>query len=333
VLSENMGNHPTEEGPNPILCRVLQDHHLGNLLPQALREDLAAGESWRIRYKRKADVLNVETFLDFVRSLPGPRVVVLNTVQTAAVIALATRHAGDDVLHLSASLAPRDRHKVIAAVKRRLADPYDVNWTLVATSCVESGMDFSFRNAVRELSATTSAVQLGGRANRHGNPEWGASTVWVVFLADSRLTNNPSIGPAARVLDRLFREGAVDTQNASELCTSALRLEMSEADITAGSERLKRADAAGKYKETSHLYRVIDEDTVAAVVDSEIASRIEAGERLNPYDVLAASVRVPSHRVGKYKLLPLAGSDDLYKWTLAYDPGFLGYMDGVVGAH
>jgi len=237
VLSENMGNHPTEEGPNPILCRVLQDHHLSNLLPQALREDLAAGESWRIRYKRKADVLNVETFLDFVRSLPGPRVVVLNTVQTAAVIALATRHAGDDVLHLSASLAPRDRHKVIAAVKRRLADPYDVNWTLVATSCVESGVDFSFRNAVRELSATTSAVQLGGRANRHGNPEWGASTVWVVFLADSRLTNNPSIGPAARVLDRLFREGAVDTQNASELCTSALRLEMSEADITAAVDR------------------------------------------------------------------------------------------------
>ena len=73
MLSENMGNHPTEEGPNPILCRVLQDHHLSNLLPQALREDLAAGESWRIRYKRKADVLNVETFLDFVRSLPGPR--------------------------------------------------------------------------------------------------------------------------------------------------------------------------------------------------------------------------------------------------------------------
>jgi hypothetical protein len=72
---------------------------------------------------------------------------------------------------------------------------------------------------------------------------------------------------------------------------------------------------------------------VAAVVDPEIASRIEAGERLNPYDALAASVRVQRSRIEKYKLVPFAGSDDLYKWTLTYDPGFLGYMEGVVGAH
>jgi hypothetical protein len=129
----------------------------------------------------------------------------------------------------------------------------------------------------------------------------------------------------------LFREGAVDALNASELCTSALRLEMSEADITAGSDRLKRADATGKYRETSQLYRVIDEDTVAAVVDAEIAHRIESGNRLDPYDVLAASVRVQRSRIEKYKLVPLAGSDDLYRWTLAYDPEFLGYIAGVVG--
>ena len=306
--------------------------NLSNLLPQVLRDELAAAESRRIRYERKSDALNVETLLEFVRLLPGPRVVVLNTVQTAAVIALGARRAGGDVLHISTALAPRDRHKVIACVKRRLQNPRDTDWTLVATSCIEAGVDFSFRNAVRELSATTSVVQLGGRANRHGDSEWASSMVWVVSFADARLTNNPSIGSPSRVLDRLFREGAVAALNASDLCTSALRLEMSEADISAGANRLERADSSGKYKETSQLYRVIDEDSVAAVVDVDVAKRIEAGERLSPYDVVAASVRVSRNKIEKFKLMPLAMADDLYCWTLPYDPEFLGYMEGVVGA-
>ena len=45
------------------------------------------------------------------------------------------------VVHLSTALTPSDREKIVESIKKRLDDKSDNNWTIVATSCVESGMD------------------------------------------------------------------------------------------------------------------------------------------------------------------------------------------------
>jgi CRISPR-associated endonuclease/helicase Cas3 len=302
-----------------------------NLLPANLRSDLSRAESRRVRYERKAGAFTVEGLVQFVKGLAGPRVVVLNTVQSAAVVARAYQESGGAVVHVSTALAPRDRRRVIAEVRGRLENQGDVDWTLIATSCVEAGVDFSFRTAVRELGATSSLVQLGGRANRHGNPGWGVGTIWSVSLADWRFTNNPSIRHASRVLEGLFRDGSVQVLNGSDLCTAALKREMGEADILAGAKQVAKADAAGQYREVSDLYRVIDEDTVGAVIDAGLAERIDKGEPVNPYALSAATVRIQRKKIAAFNLAPIALSDDLYKWTLSYDAAFLGYMHGVLG--
>jgi len=54
--------------------------------------------------------------------------------------------------------------------------------TLVATSCVEAGLDFSFRTAVRESCSVASAIQTGGRTNREG--VWSACEVWDVRVSE-----------------------------------------------------------------------------------------------------------------------------------------------------
>lgn len=303
---------------------------LPNLLRGDLRNDLARAESRRIRYARRPSALTLEDLITFLQGLEGPRVVVLNTVQSAAVIARAYRKSGGEVLHVSTALAPRDRRYVLAEVRRRLDLGHDPNWTLIATSCLEAGVDFSFRTGVREIGATSSLVQLGGRANRHGIPCWGVSTVWSVSLKDSRLTSNPSIRHSSQVLDGLFRDGSVETINASDLCTAALQREMGEADILAGAERIVKADLVGKYREVSELYRVIDEDSVKAVIDSGLADCIENCEPINPYTLSAATVQIRRNKIKAFKLVPLAVSDDLFRWTLPYDPDFLGYMEGVL---
>jgi CRISPR-associated endonuclease/helicase Cas3 len=303
--------------------------HLPSLLSDDLRARLSASEVSRVRYKRVQNALDIEALVEFVHKLPGPRVIVLNTVKSAAVVANEYRRAGGDVLHLSTALAPRDRQKIIATLRARLGHEADQDWTLIATSCVEAGVDFNFRSAVRELSTTCSIVQLGGRANRHGNPDWGAATVWTVSMADSRLTANPSLNAGRRVLERLFASGTVGRLDASELCSAALRLELSEADVTSGAELLKKADLALKFREMADLYRVIDEDTVLAVVDHEIADRVSLGQHVDPYELAAASVRVARNKVGNYSLAPLK-DDELYRWSLAYDGAFLGYMEGVI---
>lgn len=83
--------------------------------------------------------MTVDELVNRVRNTPGPRVVILNTVQNAAIVALAMKKAG-----------------------------LDGEWVLVATSLVEAGVNFSFRTGFRERFGVASIIQLGGRVNRDG---------------------------------------------------------------------------------------------------------------------------------------------------------------------
>ena len=109
---------------------------------------------------------------------------IMNTVQSAAVIAddLCRRYGRNSVEHLSTALTPEDRDTVIKRIKARLVDKDDAEWTLVATSCVEAGVDFSFRTGFRELSSLLSLLQAAGRVNRHGAVE--SAEMWSFSMQD-----------------------------------------------------------------------------------------------------------------------------------------------------
>ena len=117
-----------------------------------------------------SDLLSREQLCEWVQNSPGPRLLILNTVQSAAVIAndLCQRYGRECVEHLSTALTANDRAKTIERVKTRLEEKADQNWTLVATSCVEAGVDFSFHTGFREVSSLLSLLQAAGRVNRHG---------------------------------------------------------------------------------------------------------------------------------------------------------------------
>jgi CRISPR/Cas system-associated endonuclease/helicase Cas3 len=132
-------------------------------------------------------------------------------------------------LHLSTSLAPGDRERIVGRIKDLLTNTDTREWTLVATSCVEAGVDFSFRSAVRELASTCSMIQVAGRVNRHADQSGADSPVWVVSLDDASLRPNPAMKTPSKVLQRLFDLGAVDRLDVSDLCTKALRQELNEA--------------------------------------------------------------------------------------------------------
>jgi len=50
------------------------------------------------------------------------------------------------------------------------------SWVLVATSCVEAGVDFSFRTAFRESCGLINLLQIAGRARRV--EEYEGAEVW-----------------------------------------------------------------------------------------------------------------------------------------------------------
>jgi CRISPR-associated endonuclease/helicase Cas3 len=128
-----------------------------------LQQKLIESEAHRVKLVRVEELVDLERLLGRIDRLRGPRLVILNTLQNAAVVAskLETKQPGK-VVHLSTALTPSDRKEIVDEVKQRLNQP-DQDWTLVATSCVEAGVDFSFRlNQRGPMSPASTALAGAG---------------------------------------------------------------------------------------------------------------------------------------------------------------------------
>jgi CRISPR-associated endonuclease/helicase Cas3 len=292
-------------------------------------------EPRRVRYERIEGRLDAAVLVERVLKENGPRLVILNTVQSAAVVAKRMRdEAGaGNVLHLSTALAPRDREAILERVKDRLAGDAG-EFTLVATSCVEAGVDLSFRVGFRERCSAASLIQTGGRVNRHGERE--AGTVFSFALADHPpLTRHPSFARSAEVLDALFEEGLLNHHDPAAVVTEAMTREMKDRGGP-GKDHLGEAEAGRDYPRVADLGRVIRADTRVVVVDEALKERLRdrwAGrsKRSVPFrDLLAGSVQLWATKIDKLGMEPAGPTDDLYFWGDDYDEEFLGVMAGVL---
>ncbi len=315
------------------------------LVHQDLRADSLASEMSRVRYRSWEAPLGLDTLATWVAGLPGPRLLIVNTVQSAAAIArhLAgdAQRAGASVEHLSTALCPRDRETILTRVRARLKDPNDADWTLVATSCVEAGVDISFRTGVRERCSLTSLLQMAGRVNR--SFEYGVADVWDIQLRhDHLLRPHPAFESSARVLGELFaeRDEAGKNRVSPLFCTEALRREIRQLGPRKVVAEIDKAECSADFPKMEELFRVIAADTVTAVVDRELIKRLDSGERIKKDDLMLGSVQVWSNRVQAWGLREFQGwigrstrafsrYPELLAWTLDYDH-FLGYMAGVL---
>lgn len=311
---------------------IVGDAHtvVPDLLPRDLAERGRDAERRRVAYARLADrVVPVDELVDRVVAAPGPRLVILNTVQSAAVIAIAMKETGLTVVHLSTALAPEDRALVVARIDL-LLKARATEWVLVATSCVEAGVDFSFRTAFRQSFSTASTIQVGGRVNRHG--EWNEAGGGVVYDFDvegARITLHPGCAASARVLHDLMRRDALNTTDPAALVTQAMKEELR---LLGPSERnlLQLAETHQDYPGVSKHGRVIDTDTRLVVVQKDLKALLRRGAAVPFRALLAGSVQLWSTKVSKLALEPIVGYGDLFYWPMKYDPVFLGIMAGVL---
>lgn len=314
-----------DQTPIPKVPDLVTDNSLCN--------DLKQTEERRITYRRRpedADALDCHGVVDFVvRKKPGPRLLIVNTVQTAAVISQAMRESGYDVLHLSTALAPVHRDLIVERVKKRLQCGLE-DWTLVATSCVEAGMNFSFRTGFRESASTSSLIQIGGRVSR--GDEFADAEVWDLLLRDDRFRNNPAVLISRRALDH-FSVSELNQMHPAELATIAMRREW-----TFGAEEKARQlikDEEGmEYPSVSDKCRVIDSDTRTVIIDKPLVEALRKGEKVSRIELMKNSVQIWASKIDKLGLSPIIhGSrpdSGIYAWPYDYDPDFLGYMKGVL---
>jgi CRISPR-associated endonuclease/helicase Cas3 len=298
-----------------------------SMVPEELRRASSDFERYRVRYESRGDPLSLKTLCDWVQGFSSPRLVIMNTVQSAATVARELSQRGVVTKHLSTALAPIHRKKILKDIENLLSEMPDLDWVLVATSCVEAGVELSFALAFRERCRATSIVQVGGRVNRHGERTEGV--VWDFVVNDTLLPPHPDFRHSRDVVEELFRN-KMWGKDLTSLMTYALEQEFKRCSKEANIEELFGCELRGSYPLVTKLTRLISTDTHIVVIDQQLIDRIRARIPVNSRELRLNSVQLWATKIERYRLQPIGREQDLYAWEYGYDPDFLGIMKGIL---
>lgn len=286
----------------------------------------------------KGPLLSRDELARAVLAALGPRLVIFNTVQSAAAFAHYLRDEkgeklGLNVEHLSTALSPADRNKTLKRVRERLRSGQK-NWVLVATSCVEAGVDFSFRTGFRERSSFASLLQVLGRVSRNG--EYNDAVVWDFQHDGSEndlLSIHPHFKTSAKVVGQLLEKYGAAL--APEHCTEALLLEINQG--TGEAEKIIReiraAEDANNFPEVANLCRLITTETQTVVVSQKLIERFESGKKEwlpSSREVMLNSVQVWENKLANLSVKPIGFGRELLGISEGTYDDFLGYMKGLL---
>ncbi|MCD7803026.1 MAG: CRISPR-associated endonuclease Cas3'' [Clostridiales bacterium] len=165
----------------------------------------------------------------------------------------------EEVFYLSTDLCPAHRSDVLDEVRRRLSEGLPCR--LVATQCVEAGVDLDFPVLYRALAPLDSLIQAAGRCNRNGDSPAGQMTV---FLPDEeRLYPTEDYGRGALCVLTLLSRHEIDCNNLSHIDEYyQLLYEHDRGDKKELREAIQKED----YPETEKQYQIIDQAGAQVIV-------------------------------------------------------------------
>lgn len=121
----------------------------------------------------------------------------------------------EECFYLTTNLCPAHRRQVVQTINRRLVDGLPCR--LVATQCIEAGVDFDFRRLYRALAPLETIVQAAGRCNRNGRGvEKGLVTVFVPE-DEKNLYPEPWYGLGADIVRKQNRTLPIDIHNPEDI--------------------------------------------------------------------------------------------------------------------
>lgn len=166
----------------------------------------------------------------------------------------------DEVFYLSTDLCPAHRSALLEKVHDRLKN--GLSCYLVATQCIEAGVDLDFPVVFRALAPLDSIIQAAGRCNRNGDSPKG---LMVVFLPDEedKLYPTSEYGEAALYVQNLLKRHEIDCSNLSHI---EEYYQMLYQYGNGDKKALREAIAEEDYPETEKQYRMIEQGSMQVIV-------------------------------------------------------------------
>lgn len=329
-------------------------------IPELLTESLLITakqlEQQRVMYKKISTSLNKQQLIAHVvnelNAFDGQRpcsLIILNTTQSSAFIAhylakyLEENTANLDlkqrqVLQLSTILTPNDRAKVIDEIERRQIDSDWDNkpWFLVATSCVEAGVDLDFQFGYRERCSVSSFIQVSGRINRHGIRD-KAILYDFIIEADGEINLHPAFNRSREIFANNWAELEQRQTEVNQLVTYALQncfLNKGKAtEERTRQQYLVEAENSCDFQNVLNEYRIINSETYTVITKSSIVETLKLGYYVDWKDIQKHSVQLWINKIQNFHLMPIpnAQMDNVYSWTDTYEYNdFLGIFAGVI---
>ena len=176
------------------------------------------------------------------------------------------RKRGDSegLFFLTTDLCPAHRLQVVAEIKER--QKKGMPCLLVATQCIEAGVDLDFDVMYRALAPLESIIQAAGRCNRNGNAPGGGRIVVFRPQEEGNLYPGVSYGRAASVVSTLWgacKEPELSDQNQIHEYYSRYYKDIKV------NPKLQEAIEEKNYQETAVQYRLIQKSQFSLIVPWE----------------------------------------------------------------
>ena len=170
----------------------------------------------------------------------------------------------ESVFHLSTNLCAAHRQQVLQQVRQKLSNNEPV--TLIATQCVEAGVDIDFPAVWRAIAPLDAIIQAAGRCNREGKLDSGNLSVFIP--ADTPYPPMAGYQQATKITEHLLRtmgENDFDPHDGDLIQRYYRELY----DLGRPDEQAKTLMQAIKdvdFPEVAQQYRLIKQDSINIVV-------------------------------------------------------------------
>lgn len=295
------------------------------LIPDEMVRAMFDSMSNRVRVEwRDQDPIKLEELAQELSDHPTKQsLCILNLKRHALRLAelLVERMGQGSVFHLSTSMCSKHRKAALEEVQERLDSQKPV--VLIATQCVEAGVNISFPRVYRALAPLDSIAQAAGRCNRHG----GETGTVVVFLpSDEKGYFPPGYGEGVSTTRTLLadcrRQGvnpnSANLLNDPDFIRRYYKIFFELGNYT-GERReqaiLHEAVVAGNFEEVSKNYKLIPGDMINVLVpyDREaferLAGEVRRRECMKADEIRKWVAKAREHAVGIYR-----PKSDSMKW-------------------